>query len=275
MIRAASLAWLLAVPAAAAAGPAVPARSEVIARAGPHAITVGDLDDLLAGLDAKTRATLLATPGGALGLIRNRLATMALLSEANAKDWAARPDVARQVAAARDRVVAQSYLDTVAAPPDAYPSAAQVRDAYEANKAHFVIGRQDSLEGVLVAGNAGSAAPPAGTPAALFAAGRPHAFGLTLENALRPAVRDAVAGLAVGAVSAPVRLDDGWHVFRLVATRPAHPASLDEIRPQLVAALRRQRSETDAHAYLATLLERDHARINEIALSAALAGRRD
>lgn len=60
---------------------------------------------------------------------------------------------------------------------------------------------------------------------------------------------DAVAALEVGAVSAPVQTQFGWHLIKLEETRTSERPTLDEVRETLSGELQRQAFDT----YLATL----------------------
>jgi peptidylprolyl isomerase len=272
-------ALLLATTARAAPG-------DIVARAGNLSMTAGDVASLLNGLDPQARARVLASPDGVAQLVRARLTTEALMAEANARNWAATPDVARQIQTARDGVVLQTYLASVSKPDPAYPSDADIQTAYDANKAQFVIARQYQLSQLVVPlapgqkdGGARQAADlrrraAAGDRAFAAAAKQPGVsetmLGWVADNRLQPAIRDAVGGLPVGGLSDPMKLADGFHIFRLDATRPAGTAPLAEVRPQIVDALRRQKAEANARAYLAALQGKQHVEINEIALSNAV-----
>ena len=273
------LALLLATQAQAAP-------TDVVARAGTLSMTAADVTSLIASLDAPTRTRILASPTGVADLVRDRLTTEALLAEANAKNWAARPDVALRIQQARDGVVLQSYLATVARPDPGYPSDALVQTTYDANKSKFVIPRQYHLAQLVlpIAANQKDGGARAAADLHRRAQGNDRTFasaakqpgvtetdlGWVADNRLQPDIRDAVAGLQVGGLSDPMRLADGFHIFRLVATRPAGTAALADVRPQIVAALQRQQADTNARAYIAALQGRQHVQINEIALAAAV-----
>jgi peptidylprolyl isomerase len=262
------------------------APTDIVARAGTLSMTGADVTNLIDSLDATTRARVLANPNGLADLVRDRLTTEALLAEANTKNWAAHPDVALRIQQARDGVVLQSYLATVAKPDPGYPTDALVQTTYDANKSQFVIPRQYHLAQLVLPIAASQKDGGARAAADLHrrAAGSDRAFanaakqpgvaetdlGWVAENRLQPKIRDAVAGLQVGGLSDPMRLADGFHIFRLVATKPAGTAALADVRPQIVAALQRQKADTNARAYIAALQGRQHVQINEIALSAAV-----
>ena len=268
------------------AGAAQAAPTDVVARAGNFSMTGADVTALLNTVDAATRARVLATPDGVVQLVRSRLTTEALLAEAQSKNWPANPDIARQIEEARDNVILQTYLASVSKPDPGYPSDQDIQTTYDANKSQFVVPRQDRLAQLILplAANSKDEGARAAADArrrvavsdrAFAAAGKQpglteNEVGWIAENRLQPPVRNAVAGLPEGGVSDPVRLADGFHIFKLEATKPAGTASLADVRAQIVDALRRQKAQQNARAYLASLQEKQHVQINEIALSQAV-----
>ena len=93
--------------------------------------------------------------------------------------------------------------------------------------------------------------------------------GWVREDQLVPGVKEAVAGLASGTISEPVRSPSGWHVIKLLDTRPPAPAALSDVRDQLVAALRQARQQQAIRSYLEAMLKSDPVQLNEIDLARA------
>lgn len=56
---------------------------------------------------------------------------------------------------------------------------------------------------------------------------------------------DAVVALEKGAVSDPVQSEFGWHIVKLNDTRQLEAPKMDEIRPQIVQQVRRQKVEAE------------------------------
>ena len=69
----------------------------------------------------------------------------------------------------------------------------------------------------------------------------------------------------------PIRLDDGWHLLKVLEIRESHPLALDEVRAQLTQRIRAERAQANRQAYLARLLEENPLTVNELALSTAFA----
>jgi len=72
-----------------------------------------------------------------------------------------------------------------------------------------------------------------------------------------PGIRPVVTSLVKDAVSDPVRLDDGWHVVKLLDLRPASVRPLDEVRDAVVSQLRVERARANRQAYLTRLLDQN------------------
>ena len=82
-----------------------------------------------------------------------------------------------------------------------------------------------------------------------------------------PAIKAAVAGLADNAVSDPVRAPDGWHLIKLLETKPAAPAALADVRDTIVRSLRQQKAAENARAYIQQMQSREPVELNEIVLA--------
>lgn len=296
-MRAAPLAaalLLLAAPALAQ----TPAADPVVARRGDITLTASQVRDMVAVADPALRAQIAKDPSALVAYVRDRLLQLTVLAEAHDHQWDTRPEVVWRADRARDAAIADSYVASLAMPDPGYPSDAEVQAAYQANKARLMVPRQYHVAQIYVA-------VPAGAPAAADAAAQKkladlraqlarghgdfaslarhvsedHAstaaggdLGWLREDQMLPAVRTAVAGLADGAITEPVRTADGWHLLRLIDTKPAGPATLADVRAALVRALRQQRAQQNAQAYVTGLLKQQPIQIDEIALS-GLAGK--
>ncbi len=272
--------------------PLAHAAGDVIAQHGSITLSSDDVRQLLASLDPATRAAAARNPDGLTSLVRERLLQLILLQEARDKKWDQRPEVATAANQAHDAVIVSTYLASVSAPAVNYPSDADVQTAYDANKSRFVVPRQYELAQIFLAVPAGSpkaaddaahrklqdlraqAARPRSDFAGLArqnsqdttSAGKGGDIGWAAETALAPEIRSAVAGMQEGAVSDPIRMADGWHLVKLIATRPASTAPLADVRASLVDALRKQRTQQNAQAYAAAALRAQPTQIDEIAV---------
>lgn len=271
--------------AAVAAGPAV-------ARLGNQQVTPQELQALLATVPPATREQLRGNREALERWIRARLAEKAVLEQADAQGWAQRPDVVRQTRAATEQIVFRDYLRSVSTVPADYPSTSELQQAYDAGKGNWQTPALYRVSQIFLAVNdpqnletvrkqATELSKKAqGTPADFAAlatqysqdrqtAERGGDTGLQPLQQLVLEVRGAVAKLKIGAVSEPVQSAAGFHVIKLTEQQPARTATLDELRDQLTQALRAQRQEQIAQAYLDGVLNTatlsiDGAELNKV-----------
>jgi parvulin-like peptidyl-prolyl isomerase len=275
-----------------AAAQTQPADDAVVAALGPVTLTGADVRALIAALGPQGRSQIAADPALLEAAIRTDLVRRLVLAEAERSGWSARPDVTALAERARLAAIIDSFLASRSAPPADYPSEAQIKAVYDANTGRFLAEPQYHLAQIFVPSGqnrdggsdpgqvaAEAASRDARAPGADFAAlARARSaqtdtaanggdMGWVAENALRPEVRDAVLLLAPGEVSDPVRGAEGWHVLKLIERRPAGLRPLEEVRPAIVEALRRQAAQDRERAYLAQLAGTAQPAIDSAALN--------
>ena len=293
-------------PAAAAPAPAAPAGDnaaepamkggEVIARVGTSDVTAEEVRAAVSLLDPRQQAALARDPALLSQTVRAILANRLVLKEALAKKWDQQAAIAAQIARARESLIAETYLQSITAPPDNYPSEADIKAVYDANASAFLVPRRFQLAQIVVrlAKDADKAAEDAARkklddvarrvkqPGADFAAlarslsddtataERDGEIGWLAEPDLKPEIRTQIAGLAKAGLTDPVRLDDGWHILKLIDTEASHTRPLAEVRDALVQRIRAERAEVNRRAYLTDLLKQTPPVVNELALSKLL-----
>ncbi|MGR3889701.1 peptidylprolyl isomerase [Pseudomonas sp. 1152_12] len=270
---------------AAQSGPAV-------ARLGNQQVDLPELQSLLVSLPAETREQLRGNRGALEAWIRSRLAQKAVLEQADAQGWRQRPAVEQQTRAAIEQIVFRDYMLSVSQVPADYPSSAELQQAYDSGKAQWVTPPLYRVSQIFLAVNdpqnadavrrqaqdlsrKAQAAP--GEFAALASqysqdpdtAQRGGDSGMQPLQQLVPEVRATVSRLKVGAVSEVVQSAAGFHVLKLTGQQPARTATLDELRERLTQALRAQRQEQIAKAYLEGMLNTatlsiDGAELNKV-----------
>ena len=269
---------------AAVLAPALAADDPVVAERGSDHITLGQARSIIAGTDPETRKKL-SSPQAISEFLRNILLQRAVMKEALAAKWDKRPEVAAMAQHAHDVAIGQSFLVAQAAVPAGYPSDSEIQAAYDQNKARFMQPRGYHLAQVFLAAQAGAASDAAkaklasfktqtaSNPAGIEAAAK-HLDGAKYidlgwlgDTQLTPAIKGTVDGLQEGAVSDPVCTASGCHLIRLIATRPAGPAPLPEVKDALVRALRQQKEAEGERAYANTLMSKQAVQVNEIQLS--------
>ncbi|HWM46443.1 MAG TPA: peptidylprolyl isomerase [Xanthobacteraceae bacterium] len=269
---------------------------EVVARLGATDVTAEELRSVFVTLDARQQAALARDPALLSQTVRALLANRLVLSEALAKKWEQQPAVMAQLARAREALIVETYLQSVTLPPETFPSETEVKAVYDANASAFLVPRRFQLAQILIAVPAGAdkatedaarkkldaVLKKAKQPGADFtalaktesddaaSAERGGDIGWIAEAELRPEIRSQVAGLAKGAVADAVRLDNGWHIVKLIDTQPSHTRPLAEVKDALVQRMRAERAEASRRNYLAGMLKQSPPVINEIALSKLL-----
>jgi peptidylprolyl isomerase len=297
--RLARLLLSTAVVAAASLAPvqaAISGDGEAIARIGTQNVSANEVRDYIKSLDPRQQAAVAKDPVLLGQLVRQMLVQQLVLKEAMAKKWDQQPAVIARMDRLRDNVVFETYLESVSQPPADYPNATELQGAYDANRTAFMAQREFHVAQIFVAAprDAAKTVEEAARKklekierrlrvrrpdfAAVAAAESDDSAtakqGGMLpwlpESQIKPEIRSVVFGLAKDAISEPIRLDDGWHILKLLDTRPAHTRPLAEVKDQLTERLRAERAEQLRRAYLTKLLERQPVAINELGLSKLL-----
>ncbi|KPA91969.1 parvulin-like peptidyl-prolyl isomerase [Pseudomonas asplenii] len=265
-----------AVQPAPAAVPAT-ASAPAVARLGNQQVSPQELKALFAALPQASREQLRSNRGALESWLRTRLAEKAVLEQADAQGWRQRPEIEQQTRAATEQIVFRNYMASVSQVPADYPSDEELQQAYDSGKSQWqtpalyrvsqiflAVPDQQSLESVrrqaVDLSRKAQAAP--GEFAALATqysqdretASRGGDTGLQPLEQLMPQVRGALSRLKVGQVADPVQSPAGFHIVRLTELQPARTATLDELRDRLREALRAQRQQQIAKAYLEGML---------------------
>jgi len=274
------------VPAAATTGAAGKGGSDIIAKVGNSDLSADDLRAYIGALGPREQAALAKDPAMLNQTVRLLLANRLVLQELTEKKWDQQPAIAAQLEWVKESAMVEMYLRAASTPPASYPSDDEIQKVYDANRASMMLPRQFALEQIFVAApkdadkatedkarkvlEEAQAKLKAPNSDFLTIAGSESGsgdLGWVAENQIRPEIRTQVLGLAKGAVSEPIRLDDGWHILRLKDTKAAYLRTLPEVREQLVEQMRTERANALRQAYLAEVMRQRPAVINELALS--------
>lgn len=268
------------------------ARSDVvIARFGEIALSDMQLRVLLDDLPADRRLVLQRDPAAMSAFVRDHMVSVGLAADAEANRFDLRPDVRRRLEQARVEALAEAYVDSLWRADPAFPSEAELQAVYDANRGQFMIPRRYRVAQIFLAAQPGAPADDAerrlrdyrdrlAAPrnradfadlARRYSDDRRSAVrggeqGWAREDQLIAPIRESARGLEEGAVSEPIRGPDGWHLIRLLETRPAGPAPLNEVRDELTALMRQQRAVELRRQALNDFLARKPVMIDEIAL---------
>lgn len=264
------------------------ASSPAVARLGNQQVAAEELKTLFASLPEDARAQLRGNRAALDAWIRSRLAQKAVLEQADAQGWRQRPEVEQQTRAATEQIVFRDYMQSVSQVPADYPSAAELQQAYDSGKAAWMtpplyrvsqiflaVAEPQAVEQVRrqaqeLSRKAQAAPADFAALAAQYSQDRDSDSGLQPLQQLLPEVRSAVARLKVGGVSEVVQSAAGFHVLKLTEQQPARTATLDELCERLTQALRAQRQEQIAKAYLEGMLNTATLSIDGAALNQVL-----
>lgn len=274
----------------------VAAETDVIARVGDTEVKMEEIRAALAILSPREAETISRDPALLNQLVRTLLTQRILLKEAISKQWDQKPEVAAQLARVREAAITESYLQSVSTPPESFPSDTDLQKKYEANKAALLVPKQFRLAQIFIASPkdaekavADKAVEKLETvrkslrkPDADFAviartdsdekdsSSRGGEIGWLTEAQIQPEIRAQLGSLAKGAVTEPIRLNDGWHIIKCLDIKESYTPSLDDVRTQLTQRLRAEQTKASSQAYLAKLLQQNPVAINELALSKVL-----
>jgi parvulin-like peptidyl-prolyl isomerase len=286
--------------AAADAPPAPPAAApgpDFVARRGDVRLTAGDIKDALGRADANLRDQVIANPQALSEFVKERMIRQILLTEALAAKWEQNPEVVAKANDVRDSAIVQLWLASKAQVDLAYPNQAELEAAYEANKARFVVPTQYHVQqiAILVPANASkdvtdqalkkakelrAQATKAGADFKELAiknsqdpnsASKGGDLGWLREDQILKPVRDVLQNMAENAISEPVRGSDSFHVVKMLGKKPQSTLPLDQVKPNLVAALRQARAQQMSNAYLEDMLKKEAVQLNDAGLAAKLA----
>jgi len=284
---------ILLLPFIALTLSATAADSTVIAKVGGSEVRSDDIKPFIEKLSVKDQLALSKNPAALNEYVRGLIVQQLVYKEALSKKWDQQAQVVAALEKLRQQAITQSYLQSVAAPPQDFPSAAELQEAYDQlKKANALqVPKQYRLSQIYVACpkgadkavedkaqsriDAAAKAAKAGDFAAVAktqsddaaSAQRGGDLGFLAESQIQPEIRTAVASLSKNGTTDPIRLNDGWHIVRLTEIKDPYTASLDEVKVSLTNELRNQKAQVLGKAYLAKLLQDNPVTLNEIAVS--------
>lgn len=272
MNRTRHLLFLLALTAAPAD------EAKLLVSSGGVEITVDDVRTSLETLDARQLAAVREDKVLLEQVVRSFIAQHLVLNQALEKKWDEEPQVVARLKRARDTALTQSYLESVAQPPAHFPDEDELKAAYELRKPSLLVPRTYRMAQVFVpvAPNA-DANTQQQAKEKIQTAERSVRDGKNLveigwltENQIQPEIRTKMPVLKSNTTSQPIRLDDGWHLLKVLETRESYTPTLDQVRAQLRVTLRNERLRENTQAYLARLLKETPIVLDQAALQRVL-----
>lgn len=268
---------------------------EVLGTVGKFEVRIGELRQHLDSLGEAEREGLRSNPTALNQYVRALLVQRLVLQEATAAEWDKSAVVAERMRTLREGVVANTWLESVGEPPADYPTEADVKVAYETNRDTFLEPKAWLLAQIFVSAATASSNVASDPEAkvkrlsealkkdpASFAklaaveseeptsAAKQGEIGWLPEPRIHPDIRAVLPGLKLGAISEPVRMEDGWHFIQVLDIREARVPTLEQIREPLAERLRAEKARLGTEAYLADLLREHPIAINEMALAKLL-----
>jgi peptidylprolyl isomerase len=268
----------------------------VVAKMGDIEMRAEELRPLIETLPPEAKAQLAQNPTELQRIIRTEVLRKALAVEARGKGWDKRPEVVSQMERAREQALVATYMNNIARPPEAYPSEAEVKVAYDQSQAAFTVPKQYRLSQIFVlappeadkaalekarakANDLAGKARAKGTDfAALAKGGSDHAdsaarggdMGWVADANLLPELREPVAAMKKGDVVGPIKAAQGWHVVRLDDTREKGVRPLAEVRDQIAGSLRMRKAQETEQAYLTFMTNKNPVNLNDAELNRLL-----
>lgn len=227
--------------------------------------------------------------------LRSRLAEKAVVEQAKAQEWDKKAEIRSAIEEAQNQVILRSYLQSVSEPAADYPSEQDLQTAYQANQDQFQLPAMYRLSQIFLSvpdkdeqalaqakkradawvkqmreGKADFAALAKEHSDEKISAERGGDNGFLPMSQLVPAMRATVTKLEPGQLSDPIVQADGVHILQVTDLRPASVRSLEEVKPALRDALRRQRQQEATQAYVAGMLDAETVTVDGKVLSQLL-----
>jgi len=273
-------------------GYTTPAKADatIIAKVGDSEVKADDIKPLIEKLPVRDQLLLSKDPAALNNLVRELIVQQLVFKEALSKKWEQQPQIVAQLERIRQQAITQSYLQSLATPPADFPSQADLETAYETLKKNNALQvprqyrlaqiyiacpkgadkaiedkAQTRVDAALKALKSGDFATVAKSlsedPASAQRGGELGSLG---ETQIQPEIRSAISSLSKNGTTDPIRINDGYHIIRVLEIKEPYTATLDEVKAPLTNELRNQRAQVIAKAYLAKLLQQNPVTLNEI-----------
>ncbi len=270
---------------------------DVVGRIGDQEVSTEEVRAALSGLPPAEQARLAGDSALLQQMVRSILVRKAVLQELQEKKWDQSPEVKARMEQVREAALTESYLQTMSQPPDSYPNETELQSAYETTKPSLLVPRSYRLAQIFIA------VPKNGTPEEVkksrakadaiytrllapggdFAtvakadseeresAARGGEIGWLAENQIQPEILSQLPKLSLNLVSQPVKLNDGWHILKVLDAREPYTPTLEQVRSQLREQMRAEKARTNSQALIERMLQTRPVTLEDPTLSKVLA----
>lgn len=269
------------------------AAQDIVGKMGSVELHASELKLILEAQPPEARRRLAADPAQLERLVKTELARRAVLAEAKQKGWEKRPELQLLMERAREDVIVGSFVSNVAKPADGYPSEEELKQFYESNKAQLQAPPQYQIAQIFLPGPEGTdkaradeaekkikelsvkLSKSAGDFARLAKESSGHKesadkggeIGWVGEDQMVAEIRRTVVKMNKGDISPPVKSAAGWHLIKLLEKRPSALRPLNEVRGNLVSAMRQRKMQEGERVYVEALSTKSRPTINQIELN--------
>jgi peptidylprolyl isomerase len=270
------------------------ADTDPVATAGTVTVTVGDIKKVLGTIQEEQRKQIQGNLNQLRNVVNGQLVESLILNDVKAKKIDQQPDVIARLEASRRQILVDAYV-TASVQPSSIPEStdAEIRQVYENNKANLMGPRQFHLAQIWIALD-----PRADATAQQTAEAKKNAIVAKLktkgadftaiaktdsdqpdaatkggelpiqsENTLTPPLRPVIPGLTKGAVSEPIRLADGWHIFKMLDVIPPKQLTLEETRAQINGKIRETKYNEARGQFVEDMLKKSNPALIDNGLS--------
>ena len=252
--------------------------TKLLVRAGGAEISVDDVRASLETLESRQLTAVSEDKVLLEQVVRSFIAQRLVLQLALERKWDEEPQVIARLKRAHDTALTQSFLESVAQPPAHYPDEDVLQVAYEQRKPALLVPRSYRMAQVFVPVDKGADAKTQKLAEEKIQAAQRSVhegknlveIGWLKENQIQPEIRTKMPALKPNTTSQPIRLDDGWHVLKVLEVRESYTPTLDQVCAQLRVTLRNERLRENTEAYLARLLKDNPIVLDQAALKRVL-----
>ncbi len=253
----------------------------VLAKVGDLEIRTDEIRETLAGLDKDQQAALAKNTNALNDYTKTLIVRKLVLKKAAEQKWEQEASVIMKLVQAREDAIISSFLDKVSENDPAFPSDIDLTSAYNTAKSKLLVPRSFQLAQIYIADdqkklgevtaqlkakNADFGAIASTKSEEAVSAAKNGEIGWLTEEQIQPEIREQILKLAKGVVSEPIKLKDGWHILKVLDVRDAYTPTLDQVREQLIAQLKVEKTRLNRQEYLGKLLQENPVAINEIEL---------